>query len=124
MGIEKDGLIRRPAKNIEEIKAVGPQEGQKESTKPGDTQPIPSRLVGKSLNASREARGPESAINVFVGMKVVQRDDPRVDWEVSRIESDMVLLYDRSRNTYVSKKLNKFVHELSTPGSPWRRRGI
>jgi hypothetical protein len=117
MGIEKGRSGRLQGKSIEKKKPSGEQSAATESA--SETEP-PSRIIGKSLPDPPESQ--DRSIQITIGMKLIQRDDPEADWEVLRIKENIVILNERKRNATVSKNIDRLRQELITPGSPWRTR--
>lgn len=127
MGIDKAKFSRLKGHGVDRDKipdphVLPPHPGDERSTQgTSEKTDQTSRLLGKSPISSRDKAEPQHHLNnISLGMKVVQRDDPEADWEISRIHGNMVLLRDRNRNASISKKIDRLIGELNTPGSPWR----
>lgn len=85
----------------------------------------PSRLLGKSLDRNRigEEESSEKTTELFVDMRLTQRDAPDVEWHIGDIFPDRdIAVLRRPDGATVSKNINKLLEELNTPGSPWSRR--
>jgi hypothetical protein len=80
------------------------------------TQKVENRMYGQS-----QIEQENKSEDIKLGMKLVQRDDPAVNWEVAEINDDIVVLHEPSKDAYVSKKIDRLVKELNTPDSPWAR---
>src|SRR5882672_11125357 len=128
MGIEKGRFSRLQGRGIDKNKA---HETHADPASPIAREPAEETTPQKTIHTSRLlSKSPISprdkteslhrTINITLGMKVVQRDDPKVDWEVSGIHGNIVVLYNRNSDTSVSKKIDRFINEINTPGSPWR----
>lgn len=83
-----------------------------------------SRLLGKSLNREPGATASTEEIKeLFVDMRLTQRDAPEVEWHIGDIFQDRnIAVLRRPDGVTVSKNISKLLEELNTPGSPWSRR--
>ncbi len=124
MGIDKERASRLQGRSIDKKKALEPhtdpansisREIAKEETA------FDSRLLSKSpISLRHKTEFIERTISITIGMKVVQRDNPKFDWEVSGLHGNLVFLYNRNTNASFSKKIDRLIDDLNTPGSPWR----
>lgn len=115
MGIESNKSSRLKGRFVERHREG--QNRENHSTAEAIASQVPLLQTAEASELTEPSGIP---LTLTLGLRVVQRDNPNAQWEVSRIHGDMIQLLDRRNGATVSKRTDKLREQLLTPGSPWR----